>query len=506
MLKKTISGLLPKDGRLPYLCVFFLTFLLYVFLGLCMSNTPYPINIFFYSDNTRALADMSAIAGSHGRINVHPLFLLLVQPAAQIIDGFVNYAPLAVILLESFAGAMLVTLLMAILNRLIPDQRLVYLFTFIFAFSFLQLLFSASPETYIFAGLGLAAYWYFVLLASEREGSFTKKELFLLVFFGAATFGITLTNYISYLIGLGYLLWKRTPKPEPFFRNFMKINLLNAAEIYLLCRMQRFVWKRSPLFWTSIQNAVHGKKEYSEIKYIRWTFGFKKTVQWAKGIFLRPLVSPGVYWYAKETDVGFAEYSNALRFLLAVFYLVFLLSLIRYVYTVCKSRACKKHCFIAAVVLAYAFNIAFHYVYGATYPFLYAPHYLFLMIIVMAVSVNAITSLSVKKAVTGFLALFAGVEAVNNLVRFFETAQLAMDYAKIRFSMLHSIKGTLMVACLAAAGCLGLAYLERRHNVRLWARDYSEKTSLFCRNIAIYCVLTIICALFIAFSYRSIAA
>lgn len=206
-------------------CLFIVMFAFYVFCGMCIS---YPVsfesNIFFSADNQRAFSDLMEITGNHYRIKVHPAFLFLAEAPALVLDGIVNHQRMTVIIMEAFCGSMSAYVFYSILEKKGVDLKVRSLTTAIYAFSFSHLIFSTVPETYIFANLGLISYWYFILLASEKQGDFNKKEIFLLCFFGCISFGITLTNYCSYLVGLVYLTSRRYKKKRGI-KCFLLINI-----------------------------------------------------------------------------------------------------------------------------------------------------------------------------------------------------------------------------------------------------------------------------------------
>lgn len=180
--------------------IFILFFVFYIFLGLCISYTiNFDTNLFFGADNARVFFDLTDIQYNHYRMKVHPLFLIFTEPIVLILNGFVNNKGLSVIILESFIGACSIVFLFCTLKELEIEDKLIKAITLLYGFSFSMMMFSSIPETFIFAGLGLIYYWYFVLKVSKKMCSYHRSINILLVIFGVINFGMTLTNYMSYI-------------------------------------------------------------------------------------------------------------------------------------------------------------------------------------------------------------------------------------------------------------------------------------------------------------------
>lgn len=169
-----------RDRRLRIFCS---AFLLYLFLGMCLSYyTAFDTNMFFGADNARVFQDLTNITGEHYRVSVHPLLIFLTETIILLIDGVVNRPMMSVILVEAFCGGLSVCLFDAILGQKQVDRKIRNLYAFLYAFSFSNMIFSTVPETFIFAALGLLLFWRFAAGAGEIQGDFSGKEIFLLVF------------------------------------------------------------------------------------------------------------------------------------------------------------------------------------------------------------------------------------------------------------------------------------------------------------------------------------
>lgn len=392
-MKEKLRNLKPKlkDIFSEYFILYIIFFVLYLFLGLCISYKVHVGNTFFGSDNWRAFGDATQIKFNHYRIKVHPLFLLLIQPITLFITGITNESTLSVIIEEAICGSLSVCFLYAILKRLNISKILRTILSIIYGFSFSILVFSTVPETFIYAGLGLMIYWYIVTYLIGKNGDLSNKERFLLIFFGIFSFGITLTNYISYFIGLLLVLICRYDFKKDLKKIIKELFLINFISLFfigILCIFQKFVWKDCPIFLRSILDGLTGKEKYEETLYMNWLVNFDKTKIWVKNILFYPFLSPSVQ--IVKDYIGFSIYNFPL--ILKIIIRIFVISLfIPVVVTFVKRFFAKKDknfYYFIFVFLTLLYNILLHYIYGYSQAFLYSPHYIFLYLILLAISIN----------------------------------------------------------------------------------------------------------------------
>ncbi len=477
-----------------------LLFMFYVFLGLCIS---YPVfyenNIFFGADNARVYLDLTSIEFNHRRIKVHPLFLLLTQPITFVLNGLINNHAMSVIILEAFCGTMSISAFYSILQDKKVSISIRILFTLIYATSFAVVIFSTIPETFIFAAFGLTAFWRFVSLSSKKNCAFTKHEIFLLVFYGIISFGITITNYCSYLVGLIYLLFCRGHIKKKIKWGFI-INAINGLVIIFLCLFQKYVWNQSPLFWTSIISGLQGG-EYEETLYMNFNINVEKTIAWLKQTILYPLISPEVYMKEAANDycpILFSGYSFWLKGILIVFLMLLVSTILLSVIKVIKNFN-KEMGYVASILIAYIGNLFLHYIYGCYEAFMYSPHYLFLILVILAIFLNNIKNSNYKKILIVYFYCFLIIEFVNNMIRFFETANLALKYEGASFSLIHSIKVSLLCGIILFALNTYWRYKECRENGDKIYNSITWDSTKSLKAISLYGILTGITGLFIAF-------
>lgn len=484
--------------------IFGFTFLLYLFLGLCIS---YPVTFtkytFFGSDNQRVYGDLTNIIFNHYRIKVHPLFLLLTQTLTLFLNGLVNYSSMTVVLEEAFCGAMSVSIFYSILKIRKVEKSIRLLFTIIYEFSFSMVVFSTIPETFIFASLGLISYWYFVTITLESDNLFSGKEFLLIIFWGVVCFGITLTNYMSYIVGLIILLASRYDRKDAV-KKFLQINIINSIVILGLCIFQKYIWEDCPLFWTSIVGWVQGEG-YEEVLYMDWQVNVSKTLTWLNNIFLYPILSPDLYVIEQNDSLAcilFNRYSNFfIEILLMLFYLAAFGCIIAKMVNMIRISEKAERRYILGVSAAFCGNVVLHYIYGYMEAFMYTPHFLFLFLLLAAISFQNIKNRNMLNWMKAGLLILCIVEVINNLLFFGKMTNLAL--AETIFYPIHSIKGVLLFGVEGIALYICWMYISwKKGIVQPILKSAEERIYDVYKIVVIYMMLVIIVGLLIAFNYN----
>lgn len=453
--------------------LFFGCFLVYLSLG-CAITPPLPADAFsinefdFYwgADSNRAFSDATSILSGNGhyRIKVHPLFLILVQPLTLVLQGITGSATLSVVILQSGAAAGMVACFHAILRKFevwVPT-RLV--FSLIFAMSFSNIAFAAIPETFIFAGLGLIGFWCYLTCIADKRSNLSRVEMICLAFFGIISFGITITNFVAYLIGLSYLYVVRRRYIR--FRGIVLVVAMAVFGIVVLVFWQSFVWSGTAPFWDSFLNAASGQETYEETRYMNFSFSIPKTIIWAKQGFLYPLISPEMAFVEGKGirfgSFGFVQYIGmAAMAILAVWALVLLL---RH-----RKENRLKKITVAFLCLAYICNLALHYVYGYGEVFIYSPHFLFLPLVALVLCLSFKQDGSTFRIQRSWIVMLALAvllliaQVISNLAAAIAIVEMTAHYSgvvpslkKTPYLVLLTIFVVLLAALLHRKVCSGL--------------------------------------------------
>lgn len=439
--------------KLSPLHLFVALFCLYVLCGMLLSY-PSPVswnNCYFGADNGRAFLDFTQVDYNHYRVKVHPLLLILTQPVVQAVEGIVGHPAVALVLIEAAAGAGIVSLLFATCGLLGISNSIRILFSFILGLSFSNVIFSSIPETFIFAGLGLAGWWWFVTKASKGEGELSSTEIAVAVFFGIVSFGITITNFCWYLIGFVYLAWRRRASWK-----WLACGLgATACSIVVLALVQAEVWPQCPRFWDSVVASLAGEAKYEEFDYMGDILKEGGFFAWAKELFLRPLIASEIhasYQFDGKSIMIFGGYGSVAKIALVTFYLAFACVSIRLFASEGRMRGS-----FALFALVWVGNLLLHAAYGAIEAFIYSPHFLFALLASFAIAADALNGRA-RKVLILFLLLFLAVEITYNAAAFTRVTELTALFTGASVPA----KRALFIAALAGFCCLAARFAYAR--------------------------------------------
>lgn len=450
-------GICGAFGRYVVLFGLFLCF--YIFLGTVMSySTALENNLFFHADNARVFADLTDIDYYHKRISVHPLLLLIAQPIVSLVEGLTCSAEMAVIIIEAICGAGMVASFAALLEAQGVSGSRRLLFSCLLGVSFSTMLFSAIPETFIFSGVCLVGFWAFAAHSARRAGPLSRSESLIVVFFGVVCFGVTITNYVSFLIGLVYLLKMRGLRGGMIFKRFLAINAACAVLVLFLCEIQHAAWPYCPRFWTSMVDSIFRGAQYEETLYMSFSVGFDKTLEWLREMLCYPLAAPDVFLGDVQgyPMILFGQYNIVLKALIVVFYAAGAVAILHRIRVAVKGD--EPMLLFWFLVAALAMNLCLHYVYGPLEAFIYSPHYFFLVLAVLAISFDGARARGLRRAVFILIAAVVILVFCDNLIRFFNAADIAIAFA----GSFYSRKLALVVALFVGVMFFVVAYLLRK--------------------------------------------
>ncbi len=118
----------------------------------------------FDSDTGRVVSDFTSPGANHSRTALHPLFVLLLNPAGSKIAKIAGSSVVAAVALNSFFGGVAAALAFLFLRRAGVGGPFAALYGGLTGFSAAHLVFGAVPETWIFAACGIIVLYF---LAAE---------------------------------------------------------------------------------------------------------------------------------------------------------------------------------------------------------------------------------------------------------------------------------------------------------------------------------------------------
>lgn len=336
------------------------------------------IDYFFSIDSTHIVNDMIS-----NKISVsfrHPL--------RGIIDISLSYflrklpLPLCspVLVIDSIVSALSCSILFIIIRKINLSNITAIVVTLLLSFSFSTILYSSVTDCFLFGSLFLMITWLYVIsLSNETSITFEFSDLVVISFLGALCFGITITNYIFFWVPILYLLFIKYKKISDYFIVFLKIAVLSTIMILIMYLLQSFCFN-TQYNDTGISDSLY---------FVNVTINMSKILAWIKGSLIYPLISASPILnpnprYFLEVIFDPGDYTSIA--LGTVLIALFLSLNIYYIYIMKKNKTLNLLWF--STVVSFIGNILLSFVYGYDTAHLYAPHYLFLLMMIIAMPLD----------------------------------------------------------------------------------------------------------------------
>jgi len=231
-----------------------LIFLLFfgIYFGLAtqlVQNTPIAIydDVLFEIDTARAIIDMTIFSGYHYRTEVHPIYVLMINPIGEAIGRIIPSNEMTAVFINVFFGAAGTTLAYLV-SRLAGTQvSTSVLFTSIFGFSTSQLFLSIIPDTASLAVCTLLiTYGLFKISLQTR-----RVPDWIWIIAGILTLGVTTTNFAQTVLCYAVLQLKDIDKPRPGLNlwRILRYTLLVLLIVIPLSLIQKAIYPSATLFF-----------------------------------------------------------------------------------------------------------------------------------------------------------------------------------------------------------------------------------------------------------------
>ena len=278
-MKKILSKI-KTEHYLFIVSMFFLT-LLGIFLSYNY-NLYENYNLLFDSDTGRVILDATLMNAEHYRVDIHPLFIIMIQPLVFIIKGIVVNRIMAIIILSSIVSSLTVVYLYKIFKIEKLSEKTSILLSLIYLFTFSNIIFTSGIETYTFAAFFLVLLFYYFIKNKDKE--FDNKSYVLLGILGLLSFSMTITNYIIFLI-VCFTLWifKKVK-----LKKLLIVGICTVAALFILNLGQRVIWNNTSVLWKLNMNEE--TKFMSEKK-----LNIKNAQKIVENDFINPIISSSIY-------------------------------------------------------------------------------------------------------------------------------------------------------------------------------------------------------------------
>lgn len=402
-LKKLIKN---QDTR----AMFLVALAFYLFLGIVLSyNFDFlkNFNLLFDSDTSRVISDISEIFADHYRLNVHPLFVIIIQPIYFIVKGIFIDKIISIIIMSSVSSALTVTFIYKILNLFNKDKRINLLISLCYMTTFSNYIFTAGVELYTYATLFLTLMWYYIIKKFKND-KFDRYSYIILTLLGVLSASITITNFIVFLIIIFILFISKKVK----IKKLIAITIVTVLITVILNCIQGVIWHNTPLFLSSLSNETSSYAAYSinatKIKNLISNDYYNSLI----GSNLKLNITAGQEYINNNYLISFQNMSIFNIVIISIFYIMTLILVI---------RNYKKNLYInIGLTLAIAYNSILHILYGNSCAFLYSLHFVYLIFIILGINLVVEKNKRLKKYSCIYLLLFLVIEFIKNNIVFIE--------------------------------------------------------------------------------------
>jgi len=419
--------------------LFIVSLILCLFLGVILSynyDFTNSYNLLFDSDTGRVIRDATEIIADHSRLNVHPLYTLLVQPIVLLLSGLTLNKMISLIIVSSLVSSFTVLYLYKIFSLYTKNNYIKLFLSLSYLFTTSNLIFTSGIEVYNAATLFLVILWYYVL-KKYNENSFNKYSYFIITILGVLSLAFTITNYFIFLIIIGVLfLLKKIKLKNAIIIVLSSILLLTGLNI-----VQKIVWHNTPLFFSGL---VSEGSRYNN-KSIPLTTKINNVLEndFSNSILSnKPIVkvTAGTEYNGANFVFNFTN-TNIIKLI----FMLFIYSLI----IILVVRNYKKNIFInTALLLSILFNFLLHIVYGNDSTFLYSLHFVYLIYLLGGINLSEEKNKKLLKvSYISFIILFITqvlfnsyffIKILNNVSKILNKTYflLNFDYKAIIFELL----------------------------------------------------------------------
>ncbi len=465
--------------------ILFLTFFsFYILLGIFLSVNTYVrsnMDLLFGTDTLRVGLDMSDIYYDHYRTRVHPLFVLFTQPLVFLINGITHNLFISMNILLSFAGALCVTLIYIICKKFEHNNKFSIIISIIFGFSFSNMIFSSSTEVYIFAMLFLMLLWIVVINILKRD-FFTRNDFIYLVLLSIMCLGITITNYIVFLIACFILLISKKVK----LKEIVLINIISIVILIFLSFFQNAVWHNTAVIYGNANT------NYSEENlYIDKNPKMQNLKNIVKNDLINPIVASGIYLGHSENNLNTKiVYFTTPNIVTIIFILLILL-----LFLIMMLKNFKYNKLInLGLILTLIFNSLLHIIYGNNSSFIYASHFIYIYFMLFVINFRCnnhkIKFINIFMLVFCLLQLFFNIKTFSKLVNIVGNI-VGINYFATFWNSFSIIAFSLLIMII----CYTMIYIIYINFKKI---SISSNSNKFICLLKIICALIIISSLFIS--------
>lgn len=429
-----------KDNKIALL-IGILAFIIYFIYGFVLTigfDFSNCYDLIFDSDTARVIQDITDPLKNHYRINVHPLFVLLMQPIYFILKAIFLSKPCTLVMLSSLVSSISVYFIYKFLSIYNTNTVKKVLITIIFILSFSNIIFTSTIELYNISALFLILLWYFVALKLNSNEKITKYDYIILGILGLMNMSIIVTNFIVYIIAIFILFISK----KFTFSKISITTILVGVSLIGLSYFQNIVWHNTPI----ITNAYY---EYSYEKNYIYDIPFINRV--------KKVATDDYFNIIIGSDTTIKKYVNdtiEFKGISIINFVVALIILIQTIVGIIKNIKFKKYTLInIGLIITLLFNTIFHIIYGNNGAYLYSLHFLYDIILLYGINTINTNNKVYKYFSNIFLFILILLELIINNTIIYQIIKILRKYIPTTFflkkmSIITNIIIAFVVVCL----------------------------------------------------------
>gem|GEM_PF-843591 len=426
----TYTGVRTK-ALVTYVVLFIFFGTLYFSLGTALGRVAgfAHLNFLLNADHERVITDLTDATANHDRTDVHPLFVLFLNPVGVLLTRGLGSRLAAALVMNSAAGALCVVMTKSFLRRAGLSEFSAFLFAAILGLSATHIFFGSTPETWIFAAAGVILLFNLAVFAPGNTSRFLPASVF--------AFGMVTTNLVVAAVAYAAGMWKRITFKTLLVRTAV-FGVFVAVCAAALSVVQKLLYPGSAIFiLPEIYRLEIGS--YSPIvKYFNGLTGAYLLARLAKlaAVFIiYTVVAPAtvVRWYsAGEFCLPLKPYVNvdlsrlgAPGFVAAAFWVALI---VWGAYSIIKNKE-NRTPVLFGLLLTLAFYLAFYFFYGTTmYVYAISTAFPLLGSVALALRPYDRPGTKVFYVLGGTLTCFLLLELVNNVNFLYRIFVVYRDY------------------------------------------------------------------------------
>lgn len=381
------------------------------------------------ADHGRVIRDLTDVNARHNRTDVHPLFVLILNPLGVLLARGLGSYSTAAVLMSSVAGALCVVMAAAFLRRAGLWGFHATAFAAILGFSATHLFFASTPETWIFTAAGVILLYLLAVWVPGSTLRFLPAGIFAL--------GMATPSLVTAAIAFAGGIYKRVSFKLLLAKTALFGVLVTACAAFLSLG-QKLLYPSSVIFFLPGVYRDELGSHSPIIKYFNdLSLGYvlARLGKLASVLFLYNFIAPVTVtrWYSGEEyclpQKPFVELDIPRLTPLGIVAAAFWLGLIIWgAYSFIKNKGSRAPV-LFALLLTFAFYFIFYSIYG-TALYIYAISCTFPLLASLALALRPYGRPGTKGfyALGGFLVCFLVLEAASNIYFLSRILAVFRDY------------------------------------------------------------------------------